>query len=242
MDKVSTLRQILLITDGSSNDGEDPIKVAMLAKEQGITVNVVGILEDEVREATGLSEVQHIAQAGGGVSQIAYTKELSQTVQTVTKKGMTQTIQGVVNQQLKEILGKEQSLETLPPEKRGEIIEYVDDLGERSKLEVVVLVDCSASMSEKLPMVKEALYDLSLSLDARMGQTLYSIICFPGKRSSSDVILEWTPNLQAIHAVFAKLNMGGMTPTGPALKEAIQQFKIAERLKESDYEQERYNF
>ena len=41
-----TLRQILLITDGCSNKGEDPASVAALCYEQGITVNVIGILDD----------------------------------------------------------------------------------------------------------------------------------------------------------------------------------------------------
>lgn len=40
-----TLKQILLITDGCSNSGEDPIAMAALAKEQDITVNVIGVMD-----------------------------------------------------------------------------------------------------------------------------------------------------------------------------------------------------
>ncbi|GAB6891507.1 hypothetical protein JCM14450A_25130 [Geobacillus stearothermophilus] len=43
-----TLRQILLITDGCSNHGEDPAAMAALAREQGITVNVIGVLDPRV--------------------------------------------------------------------------------------------------------------------------------------------------------------------------------------------------
>ena len=43
--KTGTLKQILLITDGCSNQGEDPIAMAALAKEHGITVNVIGVME-----------------------------------------------------------------------------------------------------------------------------------------------------------------------------------------------------
>ena len=42
-------------------------------------------------------------------------------------------------------------------------------LGETVELEVLILVDTSASMKQKLPTVKEALLDLSLSLNARSG-------------------------------------------------------------------------
>ena len=99
------LKQILLITDGCSNQGEDPIAMAALAKEQGITVNVIGVMEQDVIDEKGLKEIEGIALSGGGVSQIVYAQKLSQTVQMVTRKAMTQTIQGVVNRELQQIFG-----------------------------------------------------------------------------------------------------------------------------------------
>src|SRR5699024_11254506 len=87
-----TIRQILLITDGNSNRGQDPVTVAALAREQGITINVIGIMENNDSEASsGLIEVEDIAQSGGGVSQLVYPASLSLTVQMVTKQGITQT-------------------------------------------------------------------------------------------------------------------------------------------------------
>ncbi|WP_053216922.1 VWA domain-containing protein [Virgibacillus senegalensis] len=223
--KKGTLKQILLITDGCSNKGEDPSAVAALAYEQGITVNVIGVLEDNQTENDGgLQEVEDIALSGGGVSQIVYQQVLSKTVQAVTKQAMTQTLQGVVNQELKQILGPKQSLEDLPPEQRGEVMEVVEDLGETCDLEVLVLVDTSASMTDKLPTVQEALFDLSVSLNARIGRNRFSIYAFPGKKSAINKILDWSPRLDSISAVFPKLNSGGITPTGPALKEAMFQF------------------
>src|SRR5699024_2426072 len=119
-----TLRQILLITDGCSNKGEDPSATAALAFEQGVTVNVIGILDDNQDEdSAGLQEVENIALSGGGVSQIVYKESLSQTVQMVTKQAMTQTLQGFVNKELTEILGSKQTLADLDPEKRGEVME-----------------------------------------------------------------------------------------------------------------------
>ncbi|MEK4800284.1 hypothetical protein MHI02_01415 [Oceanobacillus sp. FSL K6-0118] len=223
--KKGTLKQILLITDGCSNKGEDPAGVAALAYEQGITVNVIGILENNQSEDVGgLKEVEDIALSGGGVSQIVYPEILSQTVQMVTRQAMTQTIQGFVNKELKQILGSNQSIENIDPEKRGEIMEVVEDLGESSDLEVVVLVDTSASMYDKLPTVKESLIDLSISLNSRIGKNRFCIFSFPGKRKDIQKILDWSPQLNSISEVFPKLTSGGITPTGPALREAMYQF------------------
>ncbi|MGM8366125.1 hypothetical protein ACLIBG_11710 [Virgibacillus sp. W0181] len=219
-----TLRQILLITDGCSNKGEDPSITASIAFEQGITVNVIGILSDETEEPDGLREVEDIAFSGGGVSQIVYKETLSQTVQMVTKQAMTQTIQGFVNKELRQILGQGQELADLDPEKRGEVMEVVEDMGETCDLEVLVLVDTSASMHDKLETVKEALIDLSISLNARIGQNKFSIFRFPGRRKDMEQVLRWSPKLDSIATVFPKLSSGGITPTGPAIKEAMFQF------------------
>ncbi|WP_226038348.1 vWA domain-containing protein [Aquibacillus saliphilus] len=223
--RTGTLKQILLITDGCSNKGEDPSAVAALAAQQGITVNVIGILEDDQSEdPTGLKEVEEVAMSGGGVSQLVYQKALSQTVQTVTKQAMTLTLQGVVNQELKQILGPNQSLEELPPEQRGEVMEVVEDLGETCDLEVLVLVDTSASMHNKLPTVQEALVDLSVSMNARIGRNRFAIFSFPGKRKDINKVLDWSPKLESMSSIFPKLTSGGITPTGPALKQAMYQF------------------
>lgn len=220
-----TLKQILLITDGCSNKGEDPAAVAGLAYGQGITINVIGILEDNQTEGSdGLQEIEEIALSGGGVSQIVYKQSLSQTVQMVTKQAMTQTLQGFVNKELQQILGQGQSLENLDPEKRGEIMEVVEDMGETCHLEVLILIDTSASMHDKLETVKEALIDLSISLNARIGMNSFSMYNFPGKRKDIQKVFDWSPKLDTVSTIFPKLASGGITPTGPALREAIYQF------------------
>ncbi|MCK0473641.1 VWA domain-containing protein [Halalkalibacter sp. APA_J-10(15)] len=223
-----TLRQVLLLTDGHSNHGEDPIAIAALAKEQGITVNVVGIVDDNHLSEKGIEEIEAIAMAGNGVSQIVYAKQLPQTVQMVTRKAMTQTIHGVVNKELSQILGDSTEMEDLPPNKRGEVMEVVDELGETMSLEVLLLVDTSASMKNKLPMVQEALTDLSISLTSRIGANRFSLYSFPGKRKNIDKLLDWSPKLQSLTSLFQKLSSGGITPTGPALKEALHKFSKAE--------------
>lgn len=227
------IRQILLITDGCSNQGEDPIAMAALAREEGITVNVIGVMEHDVIDEKGIKEIENIAMSGGGVSQIVYTQQLAQTVQMVTRKAMTQTLQGVVNKELQQILGKNQTIEDLPPEKRGEIIEVVDELGETVELDVLILVDTSASMKQKLPTVKEALLDLSLSLNARSGNNQFSVFVFPGKKNNVEKLLDWTPNLHALTGIFAQLTTGGTTPTGPAIRTALSAFQENRTLRRS---------
>src|SRR5690554_6155270 len=128
--KTGTLKQILLITDGCSNQGESPIAMAALAREYGITVNVIGVVKHDTIDEKGLEEIEGIANAGGGISQVVYAADLSRTVQMVTRKAMTQTLQGVVNKELRQILGDMKTIEDIPPEKRGEIMEVVDELGE----------------------------------------------------------------------------------------------------------------
>lgn len=237
--KKGTLKQILLITDGCSNKGEDPAAVAALANQQGITVNVIGILDDDQTEnPEGLEEVEEIALSGGGVSQLVYKPSLSQTVQMVTKQAMTQTLQGFVNKELKQILGSNQSLEDLEPEKRGEIMEVVEDMGETCDLEVLVLVDTSASMHDKIETVKEALIDLSISLNSRIGRNRFCIYSFPGKRKDIQKVFDWSPKLDAISTVFPKLTSGGITPTGPAIREAMYQFSKKSLLRSFRYEDE----
>lgn len=229
--KKGTIKQMLVITDGGSNTGEDPIAMAALAREQGITLNVIGVMEENVIDEQSMKEIEGIAMSGGGVSQIVYAQELSQTVQMVTRQAMTQTLQGVVNKELQQILGSRVQMEDLPPEKRGEVMEVVDELSETVDLEVLVLVDMSASMKNKLPTVKEALLDLSLSLNARMGDNMFSIFLFPGKKKEVEKLLDWTPKLESMSTIFPKLTAGGITPTGPAIREALHYFKQKRSLR-----------
>lgn len=224
-----TLRQILLITDGCSNQGEDPVAMAALAKEQGITVNVIGVLENETMDERGLKEIEAIALSGGGVNQIVYAEQLAQTVQMVTRKAMTQTIQGVVNRELRNVFGEEEEMDDLPPEKRGKVMEVVDELGETLDLEVLILVDTSASMKTKLPTVQDALTDLSISLSARIGANEFALHTFPGRKKETERILDWSPKIDDINRVFSKLSSGGITPTGPAIKYALSCFKRSKR-------------
>lgn len=217
-----TLKQILLITDGCSNTGVSPVGVAADAFYMGVTVNVIGVLEDHQTETDrAFKEIEEIASAGGGIYNIVYKKNLSETVQAVTRQAMSQTLQGVVNEELTQIFGAEKSLAEMDPEKRGEVMEVVDELEETCDLEVLLLIDTSASMHDKLMTVKEALIDLSGNLHARSGNNQFCINQFPAKRKPVEMIHDWSPQLDAISVIFPKLTSGGLTPTGTALEASL---------------------
>jgi Ca-activated chloride channel homolog len=239
-----TLKQVLLITDGCSNQGEDPIAVATLLREYGITVNVIGIIQENDFGHNELKEIEGIASAGGGISEIVYTKQLLHTVQMVTRKAMNQTIQGFVNKELQHILGDVRAMEDLPPEKRGQVLEVIEEITETVDLEVLILIDTSASMKDKLEPVKEALLDLQLSLNARMGNHEFALFVFPGRQAAVDKLIDWTTKLHTLTGVFSQLHLSGITPTGPALREAMDYFhqkrSLRGRLEDDEQNLEEY--
>lgn len=219
------LKQILLITDGCSNDGESPIESAKKAFRAGIVVNVIGVLDEhELETDQSFQEIKAIATAGGGISQIVYREDLSRTVQAVTRQAMSQTLQGLVNKELANIFGNEQTIEEIDPLKRGEVLEIVEELGEACHLEVLILVDTSASMHQKLATVKEALLDLSYNLQARAGKNVFAVYQYPAHKQTIQNVANWAEELESISVIFPKLISGGVTPTGPAIREAMKAF------------------
>lgn len=220
------MKQVLLITDGCSNVGPSPVMAAAHALQEGITVNVIGVLDYGTIGELGAFEIQEIAKAGGGIHRIVGTTQLARTMQMMTRKTVVQTIQQVVNKELQQILGGG-VLEDLPPEKRSQVVEVVDELAETSPLQVALLIDASASMKPKLSAVEDAIRDLMLSLKARSGSSKLSVFHFPGRRSGEDIIrdVDWTTNLDDVRALFQKLQMKGATPTGPALMKVIDYYR-----------------
>lgn len=232
-----SLKQILLLTDGCSNEGNDPIAVASMAREHGITVNVIGVLDDEHLGSKGKEEIIEIAKAGQGIHQLVYSRELPKTVQMVTRKAMNQTIQQVVNKELAHILGKDQNVQSLAPEQRSEVVEAVENMSETMSLDVLVLVDTSASMKHKLPSVKQALRDLSLSLQSRIGDHRFSLWVYPGKRTAADRKMKWSTKMDALEKWLSNISTQGTTPTGPALAAALEDFYVsAEELEDKGAE------
>ncbi|MED4601872.1 hypothetical protein P9314_14325 [Paenibacillus validus] len=217
------MKQIILITDGCSNVGISPVIAAAHAKAEGIVVHVVGIADTGEIGDLGAVEIHEIAQAGGGISRLVKPAQLSQTVQMMTRKTVVQTVQQAVGAELRSILGHDK-LEALPPNERSEVVRVIDDWSEKADLKVALLIDASASMKPKLQAVKEAIYDLQLSLQSRAGESLLSVFHFPANLSGDQEVemdLGWTRDLANLNRLFYKLNMRGTTPTGPALLKVV---------------------
>ncbi|GAX88649.1 vWA domain-containing protein [Effusibacillus lacus] len=213
-----TINQILLVTDGCSNIGGDPVQAAETARKAGITVNVIGIIDAGALGTGGEREATEIASAGGGVCRIVEAKQLAQTMQMMTRHTMQLTIQQAVNRELKTMIGRE--LEDIHPFKRVEIASMIDQAGEKAKLRLILLVDVSASMKDKLPQVREAIRDLEIGLDARMGEHQIAVMTYPAPGNPARVLSHFTEK-PGLAAIGSELSASGGTPTGPALEQAI---------------------
>jgi len=216
------MKQILLITDGGSNVGESPVIAAAQAYAEGITVNVAGVVDEGTIGEYGAQEIAEIARAGGGISQIVTSKQLSRTVQMMTRKTVASSIRQAVNQELRQLFGVDQ-VGALPPPKRAEVVKVMEEMEETMSLSVALLIDASASMKPKLHAVEEAIRDLTLSLQARAGKSRVSVFHFPGAAPHEYCAMDagWTSNAAAIGSLFSRIRMRGTTPTGPALLQVI---------------------
>jgi Ca-activated chloride channel family protein len=217
--KEVSLKQILLITDGCSNVGEDPVTVAETARRYGIAVNVIGILEAQTAGSSGLREVREIAEAGGGASRIVELHQLAQTMHMMTRQTMHMTIHQVVNRELQSIVGK--PLEDLSPDTRAEVAQMVDRAGEEAELCLVLLIDVSASMNDKLTQVRTAIEDLEIGLNSRKGKHQVAVAVFPARDQAVKVISHFCEK-PGLSILGASLAAAGGTPTGPALEQAIR--------------------
>jgi len=222
-----TIRQILVVTDGCSNVGADPIECATRARKKGIVVNVIGVVDKGSMGKSGRDEAMSIADAGGGMCRIVSPVDLSATAQMMTHQTMQMTLQQVVNKELMQVMGK--TTDDLPPQERASVMQVVEKLEEEVRLELVVAVDTSASMKENIPTVREAIRDLSLSLQARVGESSVALISFPGQ--GEDLVrsvqgFEPGVDMIALEGIFVAR---GGTPTGPAIEYACTLFDDYER-------------
>jgi Ca-activated chloride channel homolog len=230
----SRVKQILLITDGCSNSGMDPVYVAQAAREQGITVNVIGILDGGALGSKGEREVQNIAAAGGGMCRIVESNQLKQTMQMMTRHTTQLTLQQVVNKELRNLVGQEQ--EELPPDTRVKVAKFVDDLTDEITLQLVVVIDGSASMHSKMTSVQNAIRELEISLDVRSGSHAVAVVLYPGPKEQDAIVLNHFGEQTQLSKLASSLSAQGCTPTGPALTQAVQLFNDAEWTQPEDPE------
>lgn len=212
------LRQLLLITDGCSNAGKDPVVVAQVGRDRGYVTSVIGILDDGALGENGRREAQNIAAAGGGMCRIVHAADLSHTMQMVTRQTMQIALHEVINAELRQIVGGES--DALPPDTRTKVAHFVDTLTEEAPLDLALVVDVSASMADKMAAVREAVRDLEVGLTARAGTHRLVVVTYPGRGGEPAFVHEGVPDRLA--ETIGAIRAAGNTPTGSALEEAMR--------------------
>ncbi|QZY54726.1 vWA domain-containing protein [Crassaminicella profunda] len=218
------VRQIILVTDGKSNIGGNPVTVAMEAKRENIVVNAIGIMDKSCCDDDSLCEVEKIAQAGGGVWENTMIQNLGQTMHMVTQKTVNKTIETIVGKQLKEIVGGD--LSDIPPKVRSKVIDYMDQLGEEVSMKCCILMDCSGSMKNKISTARQSIIELMNSLNGRKGKSEVAVIAYPGENGEfTALISDFTQNIKELKEKIFGLKTGGTTPTAAAINRGISLMK-----------------
>ena len=219
MGKQTVLRQILLVTDGCSNIGADPVRVAKAGLSRGVSTSVIGIVDDGSLGVQGKREAQEIAEAGGGMCRIIQVADLSMTMQMVTRQTMQLTLHQVVNEELRNLIGK--PTDELPPDTRTKVAALVDSMAEEAELYMALVIDVSASMAAKIPSVREAVRDMEFGLRARTGRCHLYVFTYPGTFGNmvDEHVLENASS--SIADMIGHIRPAGNTPTGPALERAL---------------------
>jgi len=217
------IKQIIVVTDGRSNVGGDPVAAAREAAANSITVSAIGIVDKSEADESPIEEIQKIAQGGKGEWELTYIENLSATLQMVTQRTVNKTLSTVVNKQLKEIIGAE--LDDIKPKKRNKFIEYMDNLSDEIYIKCCVLMDCSGSMKPKIHKARESIIDLMNSMNARKGRSEIAVIAFPGNGGDmTNIVNNFTSDIEYVKNQIYNMIPNGTTPTAPAIYKAIELF------------------
>lgn len=224
MEKKESIKEIILVTDGESNMGGDPVAAARQARYQGITVNTVGIIDQKQQEEKPLEEIVNIANAGGGAYEYTYIEALPQTLQSLSHRTVTSTLQEVVNRQLQEILKAD--LTQLSPQARGKILNYIDTYSDEIEVYCCILLDCSGSMAPKIQAARHSILDMVESFKGRKGPVHLAVIGYPGEGATPSVVLQsFGDPPQQLERSLYRLKPGGGTPTALAIDRGVELIK-----------------
>ncbi len=223
MDKNIEFKQVILVTDGESNVGINPVKVAEKMNKLGISVSTIGIVNNQETEKP-LAEIQEIASKGGGVWEITDIKNLSKTMQMVTKKSTYKTIEEAVSKELKTVLGK--NLDNIHPNSRKKILNVIEKIGDEMEIKCCIVIDCSGSMASKMHVAKKSIINLFTFLSERKAKTEIAVISYPGISDELyKISCNFTEDVSTLNNSLQHINTGGTTPTGDALEAAVELFE-----------------
>lgn len=218
------IKQIIVVTDGKSNVGGNPVTSAVEAYRENIVVNAIGIMDQRGSDDDSLCEVEKIAQAGGGVWENTIIQNLGKTMHMVTQRTVNKTIETVVGKQLKEIMGKD--FGDVPPKERSKLINYMDTLGEEVNIKCCILMDCSGSMKNKMSTARQSIIELMNSLKGRKGKNEVAVIAYPGQNGEfTTLISDFTDDIGNLKEKIFTLKAGGTTPTAAAINRGVKLMK-----------------
>ncbi|ABR50618.1 conserved hypothetical protein [Alkaliphilus metalliredigens QYMF] len=234
----AVIRQMILVTDGESNIGGDPISKAKEACQRGIVINTIGIVDGKMQRENPLDEVINIAKAGGGSYEFSYIDQLYETMQSLTYKTVNETLQSVVNKQLKVVLGH--NLEEMAPFERSKILGHIDRFSEEVTIQCCLLMDCSGSMASKIHLARHSILDLIHSFQGRRGKVELAIVAFPGEgKEGYSVIHHFGEEDKNVKEKLYQMKPRGGTTTAIAIEEGIKLLEALrvgkQKNKQADY-------
>ena len=209
------IKQIIVITDGQSNQGGCPVAAATRARGAGITVSAVGILDSGRLGDKGAVEVSRIAEAGGGIHHLVPVRELAYTISGITVQTTQLTVRQQADRKLLQLTGM--SLNQFPPEVRSTILPYIARQEEEAEVHIALVLDTSGSMLQKRAELEDSIKDLVVSLDSRKGPVKLAIVQYPGRKGRGVVIKSLYGDNSVTLKVLEQMVYGGFTPTGPAI-------------------------
>lgn len=219
--KKPVIKQIILVTDGQSNTGGNPIDAAKRAFDRNIIVNTVGILDRNNQREEPIEEIVKIAKVGGGSYEYTYIEELYHTMQSLTYKTVNQTIQEAVNKQLKEIMGN--GLDGMAPLERSKILNYIDSFSDEVRIRCCILMDASGSMNSKINSARYSILDLMNSFKGRKGKVDFAVIAFPGEKAQTcKTIYDFYNHEIDLERCLYEIKPKGGTPTAEAITFAVE--------------------
>lgn len=235
MERDVIIKQMILVTDGQSNVGGDPIEAAERAYKNGIIVNTIGIVDQKGTSEDALNEIVHIAKAGGGNYEYSYIDELFQTMQSLTYKTVNQTLKDVVSKQLKEMIG--QDINDMEPKSRSKILNYIDTYSDEVGVKCCILLDSSGSMANKIHVARHSILELIHSFKGRKGRVDVAVIAFPGENMHTCRVLhDFNDDPDQLERSIYKIDPKGGTPTAIAIEEGIKLINHFNKIKFKDRE------
>ncbi len=221
MEQIGEIKQIIIITDGKSNIGRSPIDAALDAYKRGITVSVIGIVDnDNNGDERDVEELEGIAKSGGGLCEYTHIKNLGMTIQMMTQKTAQKTLEQIVSRQLKSIVGTD--INEIEPKSRYKIVDFIEKYGDKVNLKCVIALDASGSMKYKLESAKQSLIDLLQSMRCRQGKSSIAVVAYPGQQNDvTSIVCKFTDNVDTLESRIRVIKASGGTPTGPAIETSV---------------------